>query len=175
VQALIKLYWDICLFRRGPQDVPASGVLLVLLLVVTVVFDVIHLNLLVSESRNLGFGNSVLLSVAVEAARLAVVLAVLWLLGLAARTIQTLSAMLGAELLIAVIGLPFDYMAMQVPQDSNPFIMLSFMLLLWSWIVDVNILRQAMSRSFFVAAILVLGQLLVAQQIISVMAPLPVK
>ena len=149
MQALIRLFLEVALHRKGPQDVPASGVVFGLALL-----------------AYLAVGAAVLWPTAAGAgsllAQLALDLALLLLVfggllagtGRAGRLQQTLSALLGTGALLSAAALPFVWLAARSLGDGGPLpgmefpAVLSttalFMLLLASLLVTGHILRHAM-------------------------------
>jgi hypothetical protein len=150
---LFDLFLDICLFRRGPQDVPAGMPLLKLCL--------------------LGYGLSgflvLLLSTPPPVAILQILLDLVLLAGLlqlallarrhTQRFTQTLSALAGTGTLMGLLALPL--MGWIVRQGSDGDIQLPSLLLLglmaWSIAIMAQILRHALDVPIWVGALGALG------------------
>lgn len=109
--ALLRLILDLCLLRRGPQDIPHSHALLNGLLLVAVGIDLLVLRLV-------GGGESGLLRIAVSLAlTLAVPRIVLGLRGFPERYVQTLTALVAVGIVFTLVTLP---LALQVADMPPP-------------------------------------------------------
>ncbi len=137
---LIKLFLDICLFRKGPQDAPASPMLLKWTLGA---YFLVGLVLLGLETRWAEAVAQVLL----EGAML---LAFVWVslksAGKMNRFLQTTIAMLGADALISSFAIPLVAVAMASPH-AVVITLLLLMLMLWHVGVVAHILRHALSQT----------------------------
>ena len=153
MRALFELFLDICLFRKGPQDLPAGMALLKLCL--------------------LGYGLSglvvLLLSTPAPVAILQVLLDLVLLAGLLhlallarrhpRRFEQTLSALTGTGTLMGLLALPV--MLWIVRQGADGDIQLPSLLLLalmaWSIAIMTHILRLALDVPVWAGALGALG------------------
>ena len=100
LQTLIRPFVAICLFRIGPQDLPASPVLLGIALAAHALSGMVATGFTLDPLPALGAGlmGTTLLSV-LTATLLAVV-------GLRSRTVQTLTALAGADAIITFLTAP---------------------------------------------------------------------
>jgi hypothetical protein len=151
---LIRLFLDIAMHRRGPQDVPAERGVFVFALAAYLVAGGAALWPSAAGTREV-FGQLMLdlvLMVTVCAALLA-------LTGRAARLGQTLAALFGTGALLSVAALPFVWLlaitmgdGVTMPETIPPAAALSsialFGLLLASLLVTGHILRQALDWSY---------------------------
>ena len=153
MRALFDLFFDICLFRKGPQDVPAGMALLKLCL--------------------LGYGLSglamLLPSTPFPVAILQILLDLVLLAGLLhlallarrhpRRFEQTLSALTGTGTLMGLLALPM--VSWVVGQGSEGDIQLPSLLLLtlmvWSIAIMAHILRHALDVPVWAGALGALG------------------
>ena len=153
MHALFDLFFEICLFRKGPQDVPAGMALLKLCL--------------------LGYGLSglamLLLSTPFPVAILQILLDLVLLAGLLhlallarrhpRRFEQTLSALTGTGTLMGLLALPLVVWITQ--QSSEGDIQLPSLLLLalmaWSIAIMAHILHHALNIPLWVGALSALG------------------
>jgi hypothetical protein len=162
MQALIRLFVDIALHRKGPQDVPAAGAVLGLAL-----------------SAYLAAGAAVLWPTAAGASavlgQLAVDLAVMVALivgllaatGRGARAMQTLTALFGTGALLSIASLPFVWIASRAFVDGEPVpgaelpgmasAVLLLVLLLVSLLVTGHILRHALNWSYAAGVLAAVG------------------
>lgn len=151
--ALLNLFLDLCLFRKGPQDVPASAALLRLSLLAYGVSGLLVL----------------LLSTPFPAAILQTLLDLILMAGLlylalilhrrSARFEQTLSALTGAGTLMGLLALPLmNWIAQQgVEGDIGLPSFLVLGLMIWSIAVIAHILRHAFDTSIWVGALYAIG------------------
>jgi hypothetical protein len=140
VNALFDYFVDLCLLRRGPQDLPASGTVLALCF---------GANILVGTLLIVGADMGLALSLLESLAEAALVLGVLWLIlagrGLRARFLQTASATLGAAALLGMVALPLLGLAGSGRTTLAEFggLLLLF-LVIWNVVVLGHILRHAL-------------------------------
>ncbi len=137
---LIKLFLDICLFRKGPQDTPASTMLLKWTLGAYFLVGFVLLGL---ETRWV----EAVLQILLEGVML---LGFVWVSLKAAgkmnRFVQTTIAMLGTDALISSFAVPLIAVAMAYPQTAIITLLL-LMLMLWHLGVVAHILRHALSQT----------------------------
>ncbi|MDD5033675.1 MAG: hypothetical protein PHE55_02870 [Methylococcaceae bacterium] len=138
---LIKLFLEICLFRKGPQDAPASIFLLGLSSAAYFAVGFVLLGLKIQWLE-------AVLQVFLEAVMLlGFVWVSLMVAGKLTRMLQTTIAMMGTDALISSFAVPLLAFLMENPQAS---IIQLFLLLLMFWHVAVvaHILRHALSQPF---------------------------
>lgn len=142
--ALFNLFLDICLFRKGPQDVPASTALLWLCLIG---YGLSGLAVLLAGSKPA----SALLETVVDILLLAGLC--YGLLNLAhhrARFVPTLTALAGTGALLTVAAFPLVIWIDQESARQEPgalSVLLFFGLVGWSLAVTAHVLRHALSVS----------------------------
>lgn len=137
---LLKLFFDICLFKKAPQDVPASRDLLYLVIIVYVC---------------VGFLTFILSKNTLESA-LQVLIKVMLILGIthtvllvaqkSMRYQQTVNALMGTDLIISFFSLPV--IATLDIQDSVLAFIVLVWLMLWHWIISAHIFRHALNKAF---------------------------
>jgi len=165
---LLTIWLDICLLRAGPQDLPASRVLLGLTLASY---------LLISTLLSLpGYPGLTALQIAVTDLALLIAFAgsVLYLTGNIARINQTLSALAGAGTLLGLLALPLVqslYQAQDSEQVSLPVLMLWLLLMGWNLLVVAHIIRHALSVILPIAVLVAVLYTLVAMQLITALFP----
>lgn len=153
MQALIRLFVEVALHRRGPQDVPASGTVFALVL-----FAYLAIGAAVLWPSATGV-EALLGQLALDVALLLLVFGGLLAgTGRAGRLRQTLTALLGTGALLSAAALPFVWLAARalgngapVPGMELPAVVSTtalFMLLLASLLVTGHILRHAMDWSY---------------------------
>jgi len=163
--ALLRLFWNICLLRQPPQDVPASWTLFLLVLSLNLVIDSLRV------SEQVGLPQAVVLILIYSGALLGVIVLLLGLLGHLARAQQTLTALLGSGLLITLCILPVEWVMALFPGSEGMFGFLLLFLYVWSLIVTAHILRHALSVKFFFAAVLSLGYFMLSFRLASLLIP----
>ena len=144
---LISRFFEICLLRARPQDLPASTVLLSLSLIVYFVSGLL-LSLL-----NADLGKSLIL-VCVDVFMLAgLVYLLLWIRMLTRRYVQTVTALAGSGAILELTAWPLLYWQNIISVTNSPALLIAS-LLLWAWlvwnvIVVAHVLRHTLTTSFF--------------------------
>jgi len=141
VQALIAFFIELCLLRRPPQDLPASDVLLAMVLVTDLI-----VGMLVGMTAGLSWIEGFLQSLVEVALMLTALYLTLKQLRLAQRFVQSGTALLGSGTLLGLIAL--------IPLSLNPtgsettdlatlgaFLLLG--LIIWGVVVTGHILRHS--------------------------------
>jgi hypothetical protein len=154
MQALIRLFADIALHRKGPQDVPAGGAVLRLCLIA---YLAVGAAVLWPSADSVG---ALIAQLAVDVLLLVTVFGgLLGLMGRSARIGQTLAALFGTGALLSLIALPFVWMLAGIagdpataPDALPPGAALAGMallvLLLASLMVTGHIVRHALDWSY---------------------------
>lgn len=144
---LIVLFVDICLFKRGPQDVPASGLLFALALAAYWVVGILVLSL----------QHGWLMAVVQVVAGSGLLLGFCWVLLFVAnrlpRLLQTATTLLGTDALISLPG--GVLMSWGVSRPDLPGVELGLLALaLWYLAVVAQVLRLAASTSMILGVAL---------------------
>jgi len=151
----LRLIWDICCLRRGPQDLPYAPLLLGVLCVATLAFAAI-------VSRELG---TVLIEVLALAVYLGALHTVLRVRGLANRFVQSAIALIACALVFDLILTPMQLMVghSKAPQPS-PFQGLLVLGILatiaWKVMVDASIFRHSFNVTFALGLCIALAWLI---------------
>lgn len=157
---VIVLFVDICLFKRGPQDVPASWFLFGLVLIAYLIVGEL---LLMVESDWLEAGMQAL----TEAGLLLIFCwVILYFTGKTPRFLQTTIALLGTDAIISTPGALLLQWWVAHP-EMRLFQTALFALMLWHIAVLAHILRHALSRPLVYGAALALLYILVTYQLMS--------
>ena len=165
MQSLVKLFWDICLLRKGPQDVPAATALFWLLLPVGLIVD------LFIAANFVEFQSAILLVVSNSLVLFGVVIGLLLVFPYADRVIQTLSSLIGTGLVFSLIRIPLMFIFKTVPDHAGMFGFIEIFVLIWSLVVIAHILRLALSIEWFLAAMLSFGYFMVSYQLANYFIP----
>ena len=161
---IIKLLFDICLFKKGPQDVPYSVGLLRILLVIYVAVRVLMLSIRFDMF-------TVLLQVMVEVFLVAgFSWTLLVLAGKRHRLYQVISAILGTDALISFFALP-AVASMQLGQGGLLVFLVMLVLIGWHWAVTGHIIRNALEQSLSFGLGLAFLYLLGSYQVMALLFP----
>lgn len=161
---IIKLLFDICLFKKGPQNLPASVWLLRLLLIadagVSFLMISIRTGLLVS-----------LLQATVSAL---LVIGFSWLMLFAAgkreRFNQTTCALLGTDALISFFALP-GMASMMIGAGALLAFIVTIALMIWHWAVTGHIIRNALGQTWTFSLGLAFLYILGSYQVMALLNP----
>ncbi|MDO9269715.1 MAG: hypothetical protein Q7T96_11480 [Methylobacter sp.] len=161
---VIKLLFDICLFKKGPQNLPPSVWLLRLLVVV----DVIVSFLMISIHTN--WLNSLLQ--AIVGALLVVGFS--WVMLYAGRKserfYQTSCALLGTDALISFFALP-GMASMMIGGGSLLVFTITIALMIWHWAVTGHIFRNALGQTWTFSLGLAFLYILGSYQVMALLFP----
>ena len=167
---LIKLFFDICLLRKGPQDLPASGLLLGLTIFANLVVSVVLLGL------ETDWADAVIQALVGGAMLLGFLFITLRVAGLMPRFLQTSIAMLGSDALISSFAVPLLAMMIVASPDEKSadaflLILKTIFLIMMLWYVAVlaHILRHALSRPLGIALALAIVYVLASVQVMSLL------
>ncbi len=150
MKPLLKRFLDICLLRAGPQDLPASGFLLGLALLVYLLTGTLL------SSLNLAWWQSLLLVVVDTVILGGLAFVVLWIRHLTGRFWQVFTALLGTGAFFELLALPLLFWQQQTVgafqgagQDGGFGVFFSalvlWLCLFWNLVVIGHILRHALS------------------------------
>jgi hypothetical protein len=148
VWQLVTAVAEIALRRRGPDSLPDSSFLVFFLLGVYVVVALLVSAILVSGNT----ASSLARLAADTALFFAFVYAVLSFFKLERRYRQTMSAMLGADIVINLIFLPVGVAALALGFDilEPPFGWVSLVFYLWSVFIAASVLARSLSQPLLV-------------------------
>lgn len=160
---LIMLFFRIALFKQGPQDLPASP--WVLRLVLPVYLAVNYLALMLN-----GTASTAVLQLGADLAMMTgFIWPMLYFAGKASRFQQTLSAMVGTDAVISFAAIPAIASLNSQPSDLAYLLMLAMMV--WHWLVNGHILRNALDRSWFFGLGLALLYIMLSSQVMTALFP----
>lgn len=124
--------------RAGPQDLPGSRALALLLVAA-------YLALGIYTGSQLGDDEAVLRSLAINAVQILAVAVLLRARRFPERLPQTLSALAGAGIILGALA--FVLLRLGEPVPSQPLALAWFGIFIWSLVVDAHIYRHALSIS----------------------------
>ena len=151
MDALLRLFWGICIFKKGPEEVPASLPLLLILLLINLILE-LSLGLSVYPLKE-----SLLLSL-ISFLTL-VSLTYIWLLLYrhTSRLLQTVIAFTGVNLLTnLLIFLPLTISWRSGLMVDTSFALINLLALIWILSIYAHIYRRALSIYFFLGFALAL-------------------
>ncbi|MGI9212191.1 MAG: hypothetical protein ACR2HF_06930 [Methylococcaceae bacterium] len=158
---LLQLLLNICIFRKGPQHVPASPLLLGLVLAAYLLMGTV---LLGSETDPLeglihALAESMLLG------------GFLWttlsLMGKRPRLLQTAIAVFASDALVSTLAIPL-LMLMTHVTEAKPAYLVLLGLMIWHWAILGHILRHAVSVRWIQGIGLALVYMILSYRIMSV-------
>ena len=163
---LIRLFLDIALWRKGPQDVPASRVVLVIAVVFYLVVST--LQLIVSEQDQTRFLMGLVVDPLLIAAWIWMVLAIF---GRQARFEQTLAAIFGTYALLSILllFLQFAQGAFDLPDALLTTTVLAWIVAFL--LVTGRIVMLALDRGLLTGAAVMVTYILVSFAVSSALAP----
>ncbi len=157
---IIKILFDICLLRKGPEDMPSSSILMSALVVVSLLVSII----LGSVVYN--YQIAVLLNIVGLLVTFAFVK--ILLINKSERFIQTFSSMLGVSVLIDIISIPVIYPLLSEKLDKNLavlFWLLSIAVYGWFVVIFGFIVSRAISSTLGYGISIAVGYALVSYMI----------
>lgn len=164
--ALIRLFLDISLFKKGPQDVPASTALLLLTVLgnLAIGIGLAAMDGDLGEAAAQALVGSALLAGFLSAA--------LYLASKTMRCVKTCTAAFGCDTLISVLAIPLLLWGQSTPEAMAPVAPLLMVLMLWQMAVIGHILRHALSIPFVAGLGLALAYTVISYGIIIGLFPL---
>lgn len=147
-------FLDICLFRRAPQDLPASNTLLGLAVLLSACGS------LVLARSSLAWPRAAASAFIETLFMLAAVYLILTLQGLTGRWLKTVTAVAGTNAVLIIISLPLlAWLLAAQNQDMNSSLpgLLFLCLIIWNVMVLGHIFRHALSTYFPLGVLVALG------------------
>ncbi|HIG64701.1 MAG TPA: hypothetical protein EYQ43_03880 [Methyloprofundus sp.] len=162
--AYLKLLFNICLFSKGPQQIPHSTQLLRL---TAVVYALISYLLIQVSTDSL----SALLQVATELIIIFSFTALMLVIAKKmSRYVQTTSTLLGTDALISLLAIPVLNMLHQ-DASNMPAVFIMLALMLWNWLVTAHIIRHTLNKPFSFALGIAFLYVFFASQIMGLLFP----
>jgi len=157
---IFKVFIDIAMLRRSPEDLPASRVLFTRALAVYAFTGMLLFQMQIAEIQA-----AILELVVVLALELGYFMVLLQVMGKGPRVLQTLTAVAGTGALLTAAGLPLHYWIQTAPQgvavSDIPKVGV-LVLLLWSFLVGGHILSKALEIPLIAGIVLVVGEFILA-------------
>jgi hypothetical protein len=146
---LIDVFWKICVFKLKPQDLPASGFLMLVSVVAYALASVLV------SLMSLAPGVALLAALFDVALMGAMTQTLLWIRELGPRFQQTFTALMGTGAILGFLALPLLFVQMLLGEEGAmvPTILM-LALTFWNLAIVGHILRHAITAPFFVGALL---------------------
>ncbi len=163
MQALLILFGRISCLQKGPEDVPASTALFMLMLILSLVLDLISTRFGLPDVRVF---EVLLIVVIANASILGLTAMLLQMFGYLQRIMQTLTALLGISIFITVLAMPVLFALQSRMDDPGGWGMILLLLEVWHLVITAHILRHALSISILLGLMLATGYKLLGYQIV---------
>ena len=166
LKIIIQAFLEICLLRKGPQDIPASS------LFFGICAGAYALSSLLLATAYQDLNNAVIVALTDSGLTILITYLLLFTVRRPQRWLQTVTALLGTGTIFSLLATPVYY-AIAAPgmgQSGNPVLgILIWALIIWNVIVMAHILRHALTVSFPMGILLALTYIfLVSGAIISI-------
>jgi len=165
---LIRVLWDICRIKAGPQDLPKGYNLLIAAVLSGVIIDSFSSSILITK---FSLSDIAQIVIVYNVLLLAAVYLLLKLIGYAERAVQTLTAIAGSGLLISLVLLPGLIMMNTAAEEAKSFAIFILIDNIWRIAVNAHIFRHALSVSLLMAMILSVSYLLLGVLVADVLLP----
>lgn len=166
---LARLFFDICLLKKGPQDVPDSSDVQIM------VFMTYLLAGSVLISSGLPWSDALYQSI-IETLLVAIFMYVLLLFfSLPNRFKQSITAIYGSGTLITVLSIPFIFwLDTLIKSESSTGVagLAVFLIVCWSFVVMGHIIRETIQKSLAISLLLTFCYLYLSYQVIHLVFPI---
>lgn len=152
MRAIFRVVWNICCLRSGPQDLPYSVVLLILLVLINITLSTLQL------LSDFSFGQALFQTSAMLGLSLVFTWFLLSLKKLQTRFVQTVSALIATGLVFNLIVytvflLQFHALSLDEPTLTNVLInlflsSLKLALIIWVCVITAHIFKHSLQISF---------------------------
>ena len=170
MKELIQLFTQIALLRRGPQDLPASMLLLGMSIV-----GYFGINFLVSSLMPPIKGWPAHLAVDVVFTLVWYVV-LLRLAGRSERTLQTTTAVFGFQAVLSPLLVISEWLMLRFAQDTTwqlPVALIWLMLVIWVIAANSHVVKSALEWSSTASVFLVILQIVAGQIVLAALFPSP--
>jgi len=160
---ILKLFFDICLLKKGPQDFPASEWLFRLLIFVCALVDFSILML----------SFDVFSAVIQTFVEIILILGLTWIILYVAkrrgRYQQTVGALLATDALISFMAFPA--IALLLNDEAGLISFVITLLIIWHWVVSGHIFSHALEQPFTFGLGVAFLYILVSMQVMAMLFP----
>ncbi|MCP3670064.1 MAG: hypothetical protein GY814_06450 [Gammaproteobacteria bacterium] len=169
MKPLFELFFNICLLRAKPQDIPVSSALMLVMLLATIVSGV---PAIIGQIG--GLAPALMIGVMDVALILVLLKIFLRLAGLSSRLLQTATALFGTGVLINLLSIPIQMMLDASPDNSaSQFFgaLLFFVLLAWSLVIMGHILRHSFKLQLSSGVLVAMGYFMLINTLVRLFLP----
>ena len=165
---LIRIFWDICRLKVGPQAVPRGHYLMIVAVLAGIIIDSFASSILIPKLTGL----DILKTVAIyNILLLSAIYLLLKVIGYADRGVQTVTAIAASGLFISLVLLPGLLMMNTVEEQVKSFAIFILIDNVWRIAVIAHIFRHAFSINLLMAMILSVSYLIFGLFIADVLLP----
>jgi hypothetical protein len=161
---IIKLLFDICLFRKGPQHLPYSPWLLRIMIVIYAIINFLMIHISVGW----------LYALFIVAAGILIAVGFSWTMLYFGRKLgrfyQTACALLGTDALISLFAVP-GIASMSIGHMTLLAFSVMIGLMIWHWAITSHIIRNALDQTLMFSLGLAFLYLLVSYQVMALLFP----
>ncbi|MGZ4979663.1 MAG: hypothetical protein ACXV8O_21225 [Methylobacter sp.] len=161
---VIKLLFDICLFKKGPQDLPPSLWLVRLLAVLDVIVSFLMISL------HADWLNSLLQAIVGTLLIVGFSWLMLYVSRKPERFYQTCGALLGTDAVISFLALP-GMASMTIGRGALLAFTVTIVLMVWHWAVTGHIFRNALGQTWTFSLGLAFLFILGSYQVVALLFP----
>lgn len=165
---LIKVFWDLCRLKAGPQDLPKGRNLLVSAILAGIIIDSFATSMFMPKLSDFDIIKTVAIY---NLLLLSAVYFLLKLIGYAERGMQTVTAIAGSGLFISLVLLPGLVMLDLAEEQANSLALFILIDNVWRIAVNAHIFRHALSISLLMAMILSVSYLLLGVLVADALLP----
>ena len=164
--ALIKRYWQVSLLRETPEHTPCS--ILLLSIIAAIFFFLVVVQWLMADSEALFTLNTAILAAGTLVLSYGLyTVALLSVFSVSHRTVQSLSCLLAGHAIVHILAFPLLLFAPFLIKIQLPpllglllgitYLICTFVLSIWQFIISVHIYKNALSITYFPAALASFG------------------
>lgn len=165
---LMRIFWDICRIKAGPQDLPKGRYLMVATVLAATIIDSFATSVFLPK---LSIFELTKIVVIYNISLLMAVYLLLRLIGYGERGIQTLTAIAGSGLFISLVLLPGLLMMNAANEQIKSFAIFILIDNIWRIAVNAHIFRHALSINLLMAMILSVSYLLFGVLVADIFLP----
>ncbi|MDH5369228.1 MAG: hypothetical protein OEW99_04340 [Gammaproteobacteria bacterium] len=165
---LMRIFWDICRLKTGPQDLPTGRYILSAAVLAGIIIDSFTTSIFMPKFSVIDLAKLV---VTFNIVLLVAIYFLLKLIGYAERAIQTITAIAGSGLFISLVLLPGLLVMNSVDGQVKSFAIFILIDNVWRIAVNAHIFRHALSVGLLMAMIVSVSYLLFGVLVADILLP----
>jgi len=165
---LMRIFWDICRLKAGPQDLPTGRYILSAAVLAGIIIDSFTTSIFMPKFSVIDIAKLV---VTFNIVLLVAIYFLLKLIGYAERAIQTITAIAGSGLFISLVLLPGLLVMDSIDGQVKSFAIFILIDNIWRIAVNAHIFRHALSVSLLMAMIVSVSYLLFGVLVADILLP----